>query len=402
MVESSEGALGFSLEWVEEGLVQFQVPEGSQRLPRGFKGPGTVSGPVFYNPGMELNRDFAVAFLHTYHGYINKPLTVCDPMAGCGVRGIRFAREASGVNHVVMADINPKAVALTKLNVQHAGLQKSVDVTCEEANALLMSYAKPGKRLDYVDVDPFGSPAVFIESAVRSLRNGGILAFTATDVAVLCGVHARACIRRYATKPLRSEYAHEVAARILLGFAALTAARSDLAIHPLLIHSTDHYIRVYIQVVKSVGHSDRCIDSMGYIHHCRTCLNRITRHGFLQCSREKCERCGSSMDFAGPLWLGPLWNEEFCRRIAESIQKMKLGQKQRLTQILNRILGEARGPPTFYDLSVICDMLNLPVPPMVKMLAAIKKRGCDATLTHFNPLGIRTTASIFDVVQSIR
>ncbi|CAL5369765.1 unnamed protein product [Camellia sinensis] len=38
-----------------------------------------------------------------------------------------------------------------------------------------------------VDLDPYGSPSVFLDSAVQSVVDGGILMCTATDMAVLCG-----------------------------------------------------------------------------------------------------------------------------------------------------------------------------------------------------------------------
>ena len=40
---------------------------------------------------------------------------------------------------------------------------------------------------DYIDVDPFGSCLPFLEAAVAGVRDGGLLAVAATDLAVLCG-----------------------------------------------------------------------------------------------------------------------------------------------------------------------------------------------------------------------
>lgn len=52
-----------------------------------------------------------------------------------------------------------------------------------------------------MDLDPYGTPAHLLDSAVQSVSEGGLLMVTATDMAVLCGnsgevrgVCARACV----------------------------------------------------------------------------------------------------------------------------------------------------------------------------------------------------------------
>lgn len=40
---------------------------------------------------------------------------------------------------------------------------------------------------DFIDVDPFGSCLPFLEAAVAGVKDGGLLAVAATDLAVLCG-----------------------------------------------------------------------------------------------------------------------------------------------------------------------------------------------------------------------
>ena len=73
-------------------------------------------------------------------------------------------------------------------------------------------------RFHYIDIDPFGSPVYFVDSAMRSVYNNGIIACTATDTATLCGVYPNVCRRRYGVKPFHSNVMHETGLRILLGF----------------------------------------------------------------------------------------------------------------------------------------------------------------------------------------
>jgi len=48
-----------------------------------------------------------------------------------------------------------------------------------------------------VDLDPYGSPSVFLDSAVQSVADGGMLMCTATDMAVLCGGNGEVCYSKW-------------------------------------------------------------------------------------------------------------------------------------------------------------------------------------------------------------
>ena len=62
--------------------------------------------PVFYNPAMKLNRDITVLLLQQF-----PPMSLCDPLAGTGIRSIRLAKE---VKHkpITANDLSEKAAAL--------------------------------------------------------------------------------------------------------------------------------------------------------------------------------------------------------------------------------------------------------------------------------------------------
>ena len=46
--------------------------------------------PVFYNPLMKLNRDISILLLNALD---KQDITIADPLAGSGVRAIRFLKE---------------------------------------------------------------------------------------------------------------------------------------------------------------------------------------------------------------------------------------------------------------------------------------------------------------------
>ena len=42
-------------------------------------------------------------------------------------------------------------------------------------------------RFSVIDLDPYGSPTPFLDAAVQSTKEGGLMCITCTDMAVLCG-----------------------------------------------------------------------------------------------------------------------------------------------------------------------------------------------------------------------
>jgi tRNA (guanine26-N2/guanine27-N2)-dimethyltransferase len=401
-MKSEKPKINFPTEIVEEGKVRVIVP----KLSAFIKEPSEYApskAPVFYNPVMELNRDIAVLALQAYQKMANRKISVCEPLAGCGIRGIRFAIEVDGVKKVLINDISEEAFKLAKQNVQLNGLNKRVAVENEDANLLLSQYAAPHKRFDAIDVDPFGSPVPYLDSAIRALRDDGLISLTATDMAPLCGVHSKACIRKYGGKPLRTEYCHEIAVRLMAGCLATTAAKHDIGISVLFSHSTDHYIRVYAKTRYGATKADESVKNMGYILHCFNCLHRETvNKPFASSYSSFCPECGSKMDFAGPLWLGKIFDKKFCEAIKKGAESAQLRKLTRVNRILTLVENEVEAPTTYYVLDKVCGKLGLPTSPIKEVCEALKQEGFKASLTHFNPKGLRTDAPASRIIKLLQ
>jgi tRNA (guanine26-N2/guanine27-N2)-dimethyltransferase len=99
-----------------------------------------------------------------------------------------------------------------------------------------------------VDLDPYGTPAHLLDAAVQSVSDGGLMAITATDTAVLCGNHGEVAWGKYGSYPLHRPYCHEGAVRALLACLEAHAARHKRVIEPLLSLSIDFYVRVFVRV----------------------------------------------------------------------------------------------------------------------------------------------------------
>jgi tRNA (guanine26-N2/guanine27-N2)-dimethyltransferase len=397
MAEKTDYVADFPSETIREGKIEMLVPKLSAYgvVPQDY---APSRAPVFYNPVMEFNRDLTVLAFQAYQHMVNHEISICDPLTAQGIRGIRFAAEINGVKRVLISDINEHAYKLAKHNVALNSLEDKIEVLHRDANCVLSCNSSPDKRFDVVDVDPFGTPAPYLDSTLRAIRNNGLLASTATDLAPLCGVHAKACMRKYGGRPLRTEYCHELAVRLLAGCTASLAAKHDIGIHVLFSHSSEHYIRLYSQISYGAKKADESIKQLGYILHCFNCLHRETTHQPL--GNLLCPECGTKMDYAGPLWLGSIFDAEFIERMIKENQAVAFKNSARITKILSQTKEEATAPMTYYVVDKLTGKLGLPSLSIQGFADALQASGFQAVPTHFNPRGLRTEASV-SVLQKI-
>jgi len=125
------------------------------------KGPGKAKG-VFYNPAMRLSRDLHVTFAKQFdfNGIM------LDGLAASGIRGIRLNLEA-GVN-VEFCDSSRMATETIAGNLEMNGIKSKI--YNERVEDLLQD-----RKYDWIDIDPFGTPAPYLEAALEGLSDGGIL-----------------------------------------------------------------------------------------------------------------------------------------------------------------------------------------------------------------------------------
>jgi tRNA (guanine26-N2/guanine27-N2)-dimethyltransferase len=390
MADKESYVADFPSEIIKEGKVQVLVPklEAYGVVPSDY---APSKAPVFYNPVMEFNRDLTVLAFNAYQHMVNHEISICEPFTSQGIRGIRFAVEVDGVTKVLLSDINTTAYELAKHNVELNKLEGIITLKHKDANSVLSSNASPKKRFDIIDIDPFGTPVPYLDSAFRALKNNGLIAATATDLAPLCGVHAKACMRKYGGKPLRTEYCHELAVRLLAGCMASLAAKHDIGIRILFSHSSDHYIRVYAQIAYGAKKGDESLKNTGYILHCFSCLHRETVHQIFGKS-DLCPECGAKMEFTGPLWIGNISDPVFIDQVIKENQKTAFKNSAKITKLLTLTKTETKAPATYYVIDKLSGKLKLPAPSVQAFLTALQNSGFQAVPTHFNTRGIKTDA----------
>jgi len=363
----------FPLEEVLEGRVRLLVPQ----LVRG-KGPGSKGKFPFYNPVMVLNRDISLLILQDLVSLDGKK--ILDGLAATGVRGIRFCKEVEGDFFVTINDWNPDAFNLIMKNMERNGLDNA-EARKEDLNLILST-----ERFDYIDIDPFGSPVPFLESALHSITKNGIIGVTATDTACLCGSYPRTCLERYGALPLKTEYCHEVGLRILIGYIARMAARHGMGVMPLFCFSIDHYFRLHLKLILDKEKAYESLINIGYVAH-----NMETGE------REICNEPEQGWRKAGPLWTGEIINPEFAARIRE-----RSYMDHRTSKFLEICKEEAGSPPFFYTTNELSKYLRIPPPRIREIIECLKDIGYKATRTHFNPCAFKTNADFLAIKKAFQ
>jgi len=322
-------------------------------------------------------------------------------MCGSGVRGIRIALEAEGVGEAVLGDMSYNAVRLAEENVMMSGVSGRVRVRRMEANLLLSLHARPLSRFDYTDIDPYGTPAPYFDTAVRATMRDGMVALTATDMAPLCGVNVRACLRKYGSTSLRTGYSHETALRILAGAFARCAAVHEVASRPAFGFYADHYVRLYMLLDKGKKRADKSLKEIGYLLHCPRCKSYRSVKGNLFGDEGTCEACGSKMKAAGPLWLGDLADDEFCSDMVESAEDSFIGSNRRLMGIIEKVRGEIGMPPGFFVVDELSSALGIQSRRIEPVIERLNESGFRAVVSHADNRGLKTDAPLEAVKRMV-
>lgn len=74
----------------------------------------------------------------------------------------------------------------------------------------MYTHRHQGKQFEAIDLDPYGCPSIFLDSAVQAIADGGLLLVTATDMAVLAGNSPETCHAKYGSVSLRMKSCHEM------------------------------------------------------------------------------------------------------------------------------------------------------------------------------------------------
>ena len=352
------------------------------------QGTGKISKEldVFYNPAMKLNRDISVLLLNAIQ---RSQLQIADPLAGSGIRSIRFLKELkkNKIKAIAINDASPRAVGAIRKNLKKNDIKTKQMITLHNEDASMFILKSSG--FDYIDIDPFGSPNPFLDAAVKRLSRDGILAVTATDTAPLSGTYPEVCRRKYWAKPLRNELMHEMGLRIFIRKVQLVGMQYDKALIPIVSYAKEHYMRIFFQTQKKKEVCDGITNRHLFFLYCADCIKQEVESQ----NKKNCEICRKEMLWAGPLWTGQLGNKEL-------LDQMCKGTKDEATKNFLKILtAEAEKEVGFFDLHKIAEKTKKQIPKTEQVIKTLKQKGYTTSPTHFSPYGIKTSAPIKELIQ---
>ncbi|KAM3392169.1 hypothetical protein ACQJBY_013359 [Aegilops geniculata] len=343
---------------------------------------------------------------------------VLEALAASGLRAIRYALEVDGIGEVIALDNNEVAIESCKRNIYHNGIHASSKVVPHLADARIYMLTHP-KEFDVVDLDPYGSPAAFLDSAVQCVADGGILMCSATDMAVLAGGNAEVCFSKYGSYPVRGKYRHEMALRILLACIESDAIRHKRYIVPVISVHMDFYIRVFVRIFTSASTVKSSPLKFSHVYQCVGCnsfhlqnVGRINSKdkrniplpNFCPTVPQECSECGGKFVMGGPIWSDPIHDRDWATSILSNIRATS-GLYQayaKISAILTSVSEELPNAPLFVSLHSICATLKCTNPTMVMFHSAIRNAGYQISGSHADPLALKTDAPmsvIWDIMR---
>jgi tRNA (guanine26-N2/guanine27-N2)-dimethyltransferase len=341
---------------------------------------------VFYNPLMRENRDASLLVL-SWLFTRRTPKRLCFPLAASGVRPIRMLEELEVPScEVFINDANPRAIDAARssltTNERASCWPGVVSFSNMNAGSILASHA-----FDYIEIDPFGSPLEFLDSAIRSITHRGILAVTATDTAALCGTYPKTGLRKYHAFTKRSPLMHEHAVRILAHVVERDAARYGRAARVVFAVAHLHYIKLFFEITHSRS------DALALVKNAEYWLIDGAGYPFERCSFVQ----GRREDMIGPLSAQPLYDRDLLAHADATSAHLSEAFRTRIALIRD----EARVDGYALDLHALSSELELASVP--KTATVLQRLGPErAVRTQFCLTAIRTSAPRDEIREAMR
>lgn len=349
-----------------------------------------------------------------------------EALSASGLRAIRYSKEVPLLQHIVANDLSSHAVKSIQLNCDY---NKTHNVKAQEANAIT-HMANAAANYHIIDLDPYGTVAPFMDSAINAAKNGALLLITCTDLGVLAGNgYPEKCFSLYGGVNVWGDATHESALRLVHGMIARTAAKYGVSIEPVLSLSIDFYVRVFVRVWHKPIKVKELMSANEIVVKCSGCHSTVEqplgkmsepdskgrkKYGLAKISTgvtTNCQFCDYTNHLCGPMWGGHLHNREFIDRILKLVDEEEAKKDPETTYgTLKRVrgmltmakneLGDSSSSESdihdsqfYFTTTTISKVLKIPAPSLEDFAAALGNLGYDASLVHETANSIKTNAS---------
>ncbi|MCK4847575.1 MAG: hypothetical protein KAT16_00965 [Candidatus Heimdallarchaeota archaeon] len=372
---------------ISEGGNEYDVPvpTSSDSIPR-------KSDDSFFNTYQELNRDISVLVLRSYANLKNKKsIVACEPFGGVGVRSCRYVVETPIAN-IHYNDVNEGAFKIAKRNFDSLptdSIDKISTSNLEFTDFINSLYSKK-QIMDFVDIDPYGSPISYVHSTLKLITVSGLLAFTATDLASLTGLYPRAMYSKYGIGLFEKRIGnvHELAIRTLITGIQHVGLTQKQSLLPVLTLYHRHFIRTFMIRMRGV---DKVLDKTGFLCQCQKC--RLIFKTILKTKHYSCPDCGNHTYRIGPLYLGAIHDDTQLRDIVKDFHVKSFNRSKTISKILNIMIQENKMKiPWSYDIQNLTKTIGTPIPPLDEISKHLRDIGYKFSKTHFSGTCIKTDA----------
>jgi len=417
--------------WLE-GRTSVHLKDHQMRPSHMPRGPAAKTGEGFLNPAMAPARTRSVMLLadaleHDWLVPEGKTVRVLDALCATGVRPRRWRREVPGQERlrITANDLDFDALSWGKKSHQTHPIGDQINwipepsrfeaksqETVEDGIQWINGDAKKlmvEAPFQWIDLDPFGSPVGFLDTAIQSISRIGVLEVTATDTAALCGSAKTSAARRYGSTGITDAYMHDDATRILLGVIARIAAMHDKSMHPILSLFDGHHVRVSVLLKRSKEIASNWSDKIGY---------RIRSKPYHFAAQP-------SGEFSGPMWTGPLFDADIAGRMTveraielcagreedypENWTEFDIEHSQRELERSVRHIAESAELLSQNHLLVAIDSLGIAagvgqIPAIKKIKSALEEKGFMMARCHMPEPMFATNAdweTVLEVTKSI-
>ncbi|XP_060943964.1 tRNA (guanine(26)-N(2))-dimethyltransferase [Limanda limanda] len=346
-------------------------------------------------------------------------LRVLEGLAASGLRSVRFALEVPGLRSITANDFSAKAAGLIARNSEVNGVNHLLQASCRDASMLMYEMRGKKERYDVIDLDPYGSPAPFLDAAVQAVSEGGLLCITCTDMAVMAGNSGETCYSKYGSVSIKAKYCHEMALRIILHSLDQRAGVYQRYIQPLLSVSVDFYIRVFVRVFTGQCTVKNSASKQALVYHCVGCGSfhlqkmgkRMMNGKHMKYSAAtgppvgpECEHCGQRHQMGGPLWAEPIHDVPFVQKVLSAVSgnPSRFGTSKRMEGILSMVTEELEDVPLYYTVDSLSSTMHCNTPPLLQFWSALLHAGHRASLAHACKNAIKTNAppaAIWDIMR---
>ncbi len=341
-----------------------------------------ILGEAFYRESSRISRDLGVLAAQVYRSQVGR-LRVLDGMSAAGVRSLRYTLEAQA-DFVWANEGNPDLIDRLQHNLA-ALPEHSYCISDRSLEQLLGERAIEKDYFDLIDLDAFGSPLVFLQGCLRSIRYGGLLYLTSTDGRSISGQLPEQSLRQWGAWIRSHPAVQEQALRLLLGTVAQQAAIMGLGIEPVFSLYRGQAYRVMVRVL---GKQNWQTDRSGFLGYCHSCGNFQTL-AWRQLGQTVCACTGRSLSVSGPLWLGPLHSDDWLTAMVPLAQKRAWAS---ITALIQTMQAENPLPPYYYPLGEIGRRGKMDLPKRDRLIESLQSAGYQASPTHIHPEALKTNA----------